>query len=373
MRFPFLRICLAATSLAIAAPSTHCLAQAVPLTRGTVITEETIGVPLTRVGSVAIARNGTLAAVLTPGPQLMVIRGTGKPLLFSRAGGGPGEVRTPGPMGWRGDSLWVGDASLGRVTLFTTSGKLVRTIPVQVPGSPILLADGGTAVIPMARVTVDEQKPAIEKIQRVAGARVQATLLSLLKRYRAFSVAIGTSHMVGQQPFDDFPLWAAFNDGSGFVVVKRPAVAPGRPGFTVERYSAQGKLVFTRRYPFVPTPLTSADVEAAVSGFVSGVPKDAEAAARTHASEAVYRPKYLPTVTRVVAGEGGAIWLAREATQARQLRWTLLDSRGAVVGDFLVPAGFEGRTGTATALWGVERDEDDVPRIVEWRVPARRP
>ncbi|MEO7353479.1 MAG: hypothetical protein ABIZ70_03925, partial [Gemmatimonadales bacterium] len=111
-----------------------------------------------------------------------------------------------------------------------------------------------------------------------------------------------------------------------------------------------------------------AEIDAAVAGAVTGIPAPDRAAVQARAGEALYRPISLPTISAVVAGSDGTIWLGREVRAGSPRRWTLLDPRGEVVGDFTVPAAFEVRAGSATGLWGVEKDGDGVPRVVEMRV-----
>lgn len=355
--------------LMVVGPQATALAQTQQLERGRVVTEQLIGIPLGRIGSMAPWRDGTLAVALLTEPRLVIVRGTERPLFFSRAGGGPGELRLPGTIGWIGDTLWVGDASLGRVTLFTATGRLIRSIPVQVGGSPILLRGGITAVMPMPAATVAEQKPTVERIQRVVNGRMEATLLSVIKRYRAWSVAVGQGHMVGQQPFDDFPLWRAFPSGTGFVLVKREATSRRPTAFTVQRFSETGKLLFDRTYPYIPVSLGKAEIQAAVSRLIFDLPASGGPGFRQRAMDALYRPPYLPAVNAVIAGVDGSIWIEREHTTAAMARWMLLTASGERVGDFLIPAGVEVRAGTAGSLWGVAQDADGVPSIVEYRFP----
>ena len=53
----------------------------------------------------------------------------GKPLgSVGRAGAGPGEFRFPGPIGGRGDSLWVWDGGQRRVVVYDPTGRATTTI-----------------------------------------------------------------------------------------------------------------------------------------------------------------------------------------------------------------------------------------------------
>lgn len=60
---------------------------------------------------------------------------------FGRRGGGPGEFQGIGTMGFAGDTLWIYDARLRRVTRVASDGTVLRAeptpadIPVHDPGA----------------------------------------------------------------------------------------------------------------------------------------------------------------------------------------------------------------------------------------------
>src|SRR5690606_37252046 len=55
---------------------------------------------------------------------------------IGRAGDGPGEMRTPRILGWRGDTLWVFDSRGSRITFFSAGGTYLRALnPVVDLGS----------------------------------------------------------------------------------------------------------------------------------------------------------------------------------------------------------------------------------------------
>ena len=358
-------------ALSIALLPSSLLAQARPLIRGAVISEQTLGVKLARIGSLSLGPSGYLAAVLFPGPQIAIVRGADRPIVFSRDGSGPGELRSPSAIGWIDDNLWVGDGVLGRVTLFTSSGTLVRSIPApgSMMGGPVLLRDGHVALVPLARATVEQQRPAPERVLRVSAGKVSDTLLTLMTQHRAFSVTMPQGHMVGEQAFDDFPLLRAFPNGSGFVVVKRPIGRGKSAEYSVQRFAVTGQLLFQRSFWFTPVPLAKQDVDAVVAKVVTDMGGSADPGLPARIEAALFRPSYFPPVNAVVPGQDGTLWIQRERTTTALGKWTLLSAKGSPVGDFLLPTTLQVRAGTATAVWGVETDADGVPSIVEYRVP----
>ena len=72
-------------------------------------------------------------------------------------GEGPGEFARPGRLGWRGDTLWIHDESLLRLSLYA-DGQLVETVPTRSTGLSrpasvlAILGDGSLVVTPIGGV-----------------------------------------------------------------------------------------------------------------------------------------------------------------------------------------------------------------------------
>ena len=79
---------------------------------------------------VTVDRSGTVY-VLDPEAEGIHVFDAAGPYrgLIGRAGSGPGEFRNTGWSGWLGDTLWVTDPALRRVTFFRTDGTVVRIDP----------------------------------------------------------------------------------------------------------------------------------------------------------------------------------------------------------------------------------------------------
>ena len=279
-------------ALSIALLPSSLLAQARPLIRGAVISEETLGLSLSRVAAVSPGPGGAVAIAFHPGPQIAIVRGAERPIIFSRAGSGPGELRFPLAMGWIGDTLWVSDVALSRVTLFTSSGRLVGTIPVPVTGGPVLLRDGTVAILPMKYYTVEQQRPAPERVLRVSAGKVSDTLLTWLTQRRAFQVTVPNGQIASDQAFDDFPLLRAFPDGSGFVVVKRLIGSGKSAEYSIQRYAETGRPLFERSFRYTPMPLAKQDIDAVVARYLADWEIRADGLSGK-IEQALFRPSYL--------------------------------------------------------------------------------
>jgi NAD(P)H-nitrite reductase large subunit len=73
------------------------------------------------------------------------------------------------------------------------------------------------------------------------------------------------------------------------------------------------------------------------------------------------------SVSHVVAGRDGTIWLRREE-RGGVTRWEVLDASGSVVARLDVPAALRILAADRTDVWGVETDDLDVPYVVRYRV-----
>lgn len=67
--------------------------------------------------------------------QVVQVNRQGTPVrVFGRRGTGPGEFQAALHLFARGDEVWVGDIGLGRYTVFSADGSLLRTVPWGGPG-----------------------------------------------------------------------------------------------------------------------------------------------------------------------------------------------------------------------------------------------
>ena len=74
---------------------------------------------------------------------------------LGRRGSGPGEFQSIDGLGWKGDSLWVSDLALQRITFFNRGGRVLGTVRAVTPvlpgagypaGPSAALADGSQLV-----------------------------------------------------------------------------------------------------------------------------------------------------------------------------------------------------------------------------------
>src|SRR3954464_7919991 len=80
------------------------------------------------VGPVTVGPRGQIVVPISNDQQLRIYDATGKKTAtFGRKGSGPGEFRRATWFGWTGDTLWVYDTDLRRVTYVSPAATLIRT------------------------------------------------------------------------------------------------------------------------------------------------------------------------------------------------------------------------------------------------------
>lgn len=290
---------------------------------------------------------------------------------IGRAGKGPGEFTFPSPLGLIGDTLWVGDPVLRRISLFTLRGRLLRTIPVLSDGQPWLLAGGDMLLVPGANLSGPMPADHHIVIERVAAkGEGRSVILDAPAPYRVLQMNLGGTTIFGPQQFDDGPRWAVAPDGSGIVYAAQQPT--GASALRVRRVDLAGRTIFDVRIPFTPLQVNRAVTDAEVARMTgrlqvqfSAMP---DATLRDAVRRAVFVPRFAPTITRLVAVRGGYTWIRREAAASGLERWTVLDASGKVAYDVHLPAGAEVKWARGDRVLAILTNSDDVPDVVEYRI-----
>jgi hypothetical protein len=327
-----------------------------------------------------IGRDGRIY-VLQPWDQLVrVLDPSGRVFAtIGRNGAGPGEFRFPLGLGWHGDSLWVYDPSLSRISLFTADGKFVRSFVLGTMGAAYLLADGSIAI-----------KREEAAVPRRNGNGRTAPLLRFSANWDILDTiadpdvitlaplripAGGGRLRIGQQPFDDNALWAVASNGTHAVIVdRRAALRAGNAEFRVTKLGLSGDTVFSKRYPYTARSVTAGlldyIVAETVGRFRAGpAAGDAGLAAdRDAIRNAIHRPPTVPPVSALVVARDGSIWLRREELETPTVQWLVLDERGGIVATVVAPKKVKIRNADRGSVWAIETDSDGVPFVVRYQL-----
>jgi hypothetical protein len=310
---------------------------------------------------------------------------------LGRAGSGPGEFQRPAMMGWRGDSLWVYDMGLGRVTLFDTASTtghatvslLYPTRPVgtgrrpYVGGSlfPLALLPEGQLLVNRSPRPEDSGPPEARVLLLTRELEVLDTLAELPAGHTsmAFIFRDGAIHMI--QPFHDDPLVSVSPDGRWLVRIDRPATTGPGPGvFTVALMEPGGQLAYRREWRYDPLPVSDDTVEAFIQGSVAFASNPGQGQTRLPLTRdslkrKLYRPRYFPPVSNVRVGRDGTVWLrlmdasARDLIRRGQVQWVALSPRGFEVRRVGLPSRLLVHDVDRHSIWGAEYDPDGVPYV----------
>jgi len=277
---------------------------------------------------------------------------------LGRPGEGPGEFRNPNWIGLLGDSVWVNDGRLLRVTWFDRDGNYLgdRPYPDLPDVAPPLLAGFGMLTAEASGLFVtNAPDPDVALPMYVVAPDGKQTVIGELRGLPRASVTAASDGgiRVLRHRFWTRTTWSPDPEGRSVVFAERAAPDdPGRATYGLTRVSMTGDTLFSVRVPYDPESIP----QAVLDSLPEGTPEE-------------YRPRYYPPVSAVVAGRDGTTWVAREATSSNTRRWDVFDATGERIAVLDAPADLEVHDATAERIWAVAFDEFDVPYVV--RLPVR--
>ncbi|HSM17702.1 MAG TPA: hypothetical protein VK845_12005 [Gemmatimonadales bacterium] len=269
--------------------------------------------------------------------------------IFGRAGEGPGEFQRIQSVGVIGDSTWVFDRGLQRVTWIPTSEGDAAVVNLRPPWRALLrgrLADGTWLVTPL----FDLPAPG----EQIDGG-IHRGRLPLL-RYESdgqlrdtISMIPGTEMVYVSQDGELRP-WGLPPFG------RRPAVAVGGTGiyvgdqnrFEIREYDLSGQLIRIIRLPDADLTISDEEYTTVLEGRVAGAPAQFRSVVRSilyDLPRATRRPAYAD----FVVDHGGNIWVASLPAPDRPHRgrnlwgsnWRVFSPDGAWLGTVTLPQHFQ--------------------------------
>lgn len=329
--------------------------------------------PLT-VATAAAANEDHYLAVLDPRQRCVVVFDVnGRPhRVIGRGGEGPGEFRSAHALGTLGDSLWVSDGQLNRLTFFDWGGRMRGTAPANEGARTTSTASAavvlsllfdGTAII--QPVVMSSMVPdVLVYLRRSRDTHIEDTVLKQDPRRELLRVVVAQNGggLYGQQPLRSGPLFGVSSDGRWFAVLELP-----KPGVVAVRRVdvARGRAEVVR-LNYSPAKIPTRVIDSVVTGMVgrmrSRPPLNSrpESELRKAVREALYVPDYLQPVDKVTVGKDGTVWLG---ALPRRGYWTGIRPSGKTV-EVSGPARGTMLEANERFIWFVTYDKDDVPAIV---------
>ncbi|HEX6049946.1 MAG TPA: 6-bladed beta-propeller [Gemmatimonadaceae bacterium] len=340
---------------------------------------------------VHVASDGRMLIWDASTSQVLIFSAAGKRIAtFGRRGQGPGEFGRTVTGGWLADTLWIYDVGLRRFTLVGPDNSLLRVQPFQ-PAAQHAQAAATTLGGPMVRVTpVSLYHDGMLASVLVRGPQAQGgpSGRPLPSRYVVLSGSGELMRVVGVPPENGAAIRAPIRPAAApagavtFVGATLPgggtppraetAVAPhgrrfafvetnlkrgGGGTFALTVLRPTGDTVFARTYAFDRIPM-SKRVE---DSIVVSLAPELRDSARTRMNG-----QFSP-VTAVVLGLDDSIWLQTHETAAG-VPCTMLDDRGQPVLTVVLPRRTELVQAKRGMVWAVQRNTDDVPSVVRYRV-----
>jgi hypothetical protein len=329
---------------------------------------------------------GVIYALVPTEGRVFVFSPDGKPLrTIGRRGEGPGEFQYAARHGLLGDTLWIRNWTLPRISTFLTSGQHLTTTrtpfarfagsfgaPTGVTG---YLKDGKAFAYPTEMPTGSAGR--VRHAVFVGDRLMQNsdTIVSMLVPRGMFVPGVGVWAF---EPFPTSPLVAFSSSGAAVAIVEWVPEVPGIAQIRMLSPAGMQRWVRRMNFPVTPVPRALRDSLLAV-GLAKATPQleRARSAGQTLAQSnralieaALTIPAHFPPVRNIVIGNDGTVWLERMIGMKRGV-WHVLGDRGADLFTVELPPAFDLHEASRAAVWGVELDELDVPYIVRLQLMDR--
>ncbi len=342
---------------------------------------------LSGVGYLLVAENGDIIVTQSQDKLLKVFRPDGSTTTMGRSGGGPGEFDRLTRAGWLGDSIWVLDPGLSRISIFGPDYAFARSfrspetglnpdpsasysvyVQAVLPGGDVrglISLHPGTTPPPWLADLDSASKPSV----RLTPTGEPVVRLAVDQPDRCFiSWTIGASGSGALRlPYCAERISTGWEATVPLVFVDQEAVIGDSGSYRVTVIAPDGDTTFARSYPYRPIAVTQAMMDSARARQAE---RDAMSPPSTYQGRPeITFPASLPPIRKVLLGRDGTVWLEEE-DNAPQHRWVALAPGGEQVASVELPPNVTLRAADRDRLWTLERDADDLESIVVFRLES---
>ncbi|MCZ8204754.1 hypothetical protein [Gemmatimonas sp.] len=327
---------------------------------------------------VAIGDNGQIA--ITDGATFVgVADASGRVQRVGRAGSGPGEIQQTSALGWVGDTLWVIDSRLRRITWFH-AGRLHHTVSFVGGRRSGQLLDLPMALTPLGAVAPsmgDGQAATLYKPRRWSlflaspdGAQVRDSLFDMVDPAGALTVKRGNGTMVLRQPYSLRTLVGWSGNGTWLVRADRASQSEGPLGGTQPHISlrdARGRIVYDVPLPIAARTLPPAEVARLVDSAVATLNRNPRLPPTTTAEyrRALAVPPRVPAVSQLVVRNDGSVLLRPWPAPDGQADHLVIAADGRVRNTLRLPPGVHILAADTNRIIATrENDDGDVDIVV---------
>jgi hypothetical protein len=294
-------------------------------------------------------------------------------------GSGPGEFAQPAELGLVGDTLWVQDGPEQAIELFTPAGGFLGSVRFR-PRSPGAVAPTPRKLMSYQHVWTEPTIP-VELLSRdttidlslirtnLDGDSLNVVAVQQLHQTYARLDVAGRYMSLARSPFapGELMAWSAKARRAAMIAAESELGY-----FTLTLTDIEGDTVAELAFRTAPKEITSERRTSAIGDFYRTrriAERGIELAAFQRAAESQMAiAEYESPVTRLVAGRDGSWWLELGPMYSDSVDWLILDGDGRSRGRVRLPGGFHLLDADLGTIWGVVRDENDVPFLQQYVV-----
>lgn len=321
---------------------------------------------------IAVSRSEVLAVWLWQDGVVRFFNASGEALgTVGRKGEGPGEFRRVEAIGWVGDTLWVSDLSLRRVTQYRADGTLLRMVPIPMPlvqatrdASPIrysvsslraLFPDGSMMfhAFQLRQPSSGAPRDVMPGGQHAVRAAPNGDVQFLLATDPPSPCQIADDRGITALAICPRMMSAAAPDGSRHISVATTISNDGVGSLRVISLNGRGDTIFDQvhRVELIPVSAATRDT----------ILRDIAAAAR---AKAIEYSQYYPPVTEVRVSATGVVWIGRYSPPGQLREWMILDPQGKRLPSVWLPRSATSLTIGTRGAWAVTEAEDGSQDLV---------
>lgn len=299
---------------------------------------------------------------------------------FGGQGEGPGEFQEPSLMIFLDTTLVVHDWRQRRLTYFTRSGSVVRTVRTEMG----ITFTNGLAAVGDSTLLLGQSfgysmppRPEVEGRMWVFRLTLDGEVLDTLVTARSSDMIpyrTETFLMVITAPFPRASYWAVAPDGRiafgrsdayDISLYEYPSETRGETGAVLH-----ARMVAKVRRVAPPLPATDPDVEAYREHWLGreGLPPDRRRRYEEMLGSATY-PSTWPAFQDLEFDTEGRLWVKQSSHYADSTAaWDVMDVDGRYLGAVDLPKDLRVHAITDDAIYGVMRDELDVQYVKQYRI-----
>lgn len=249
-----------------------------------------------------------------PGHAVHIRNRSGVTAVSGTDGDGPGDFRSVNRLGWHGDSLWVSDDRLGRVTWLRRDGLFLQGRDLAVQGSFVPV--GGDTVVG-ALVAPEDSEPMRFVVRALASRPGRLDTLIAVQGHDASMVEIedgDDGYRMAARPFVEQAFAAVSPDGRWACGIE-PADSSGTIHLSCR--APDGRASIDTLLTFEPVRPSDADYAAVVDRLGVTMPE----VSRNAIEAAIPRPSRLPTASGFLVANGGQVWVRRSSARELAEAW----------------------------------------------------